>query len=409
MKNDMIETFLNKRLLTSPRTRKNYRVSIQNYFKLLEENMETYFNKGIQLEKYEDDLQRVYMIHEENEKPLVSRRALFSAVKQFMIYNDKRLKDLDFWDTLKMRMKGAESATQNLILNPSDVKEILSHGNTCTRALFIILVSSGRRIGEILALTPKDIDATKTPATVRITKGLVGKEIRSTKTKATTICFISNEARDAYLAWMKERDTYLQQAVQKSHLHKKNPNDSRVFPMSYDNALFIFRKMIEKGGPMNKFIGEDEKTKRGICHPHILRRVFRSYLGDSDFAEFLMGHGTPLTKAYRQMKQEDMAEKYLKLMPNISIFEVFPDFSSINESLKEKDEEIAKLNQRLDTMRVADLESEVRDLYKLVKGLESIIYDDLNKQEALKELQQREYEWQQKMLKENPPAPRTKK
>jgi len=60
-------------------------------------------------------------------------------------------------------------------------------------------------------------------------------------------------------------------------------------------------------------------------------------------------------------------------------------------------------------MRVADLEREVRDRHKLLKGLESIIYDDLNKQEALKELQQREFEWQQKMLKENPPKPRTKK
>jgi len=77
----MIETFLNKRLLTAPRTRKNYRVSIQNFFKLLDENMETYFNKGNPLEKYEDDLLRVYMILEENKKPLISRRALFSATK----------------------------------------------------------------------------------------------------------------------------------------------------------------------------------------------------------------------------------------------------------------------------------------------------------------------------------------
>jgi len=350
MKNDLIETFLNKRLLTAPRTRKNYRVSIQNYFKLLNENMETYFNNGNPLEKYEDDLLRVYMVLEENKKPLVSRRALFSATKQFMIYNDKKLKDLEFWDTLRMRMKGAEPATQDLVLNPGDVKEILSHGNTCTRAMFLMLESSGRRIGEVLALTLKDIDTTKTPATVRISKGLVGKEIRSTKTKATTICFISNEARDAYQAWMKERDQYLRQAVKKSRFYKKNPDDPRIFPMSYDNALFMWKKMIEKGGVDSKFIGRDEKTKHAICHPHILRRVFRSYLGDADFAEFLMGHGTPLTKAYRQMTSEDKAERYLTLMPNISIFESPVDLSGINESLKEKDDEIAKMKADIEKM-----------------------------------------------------------
>jgi len=356
MQNDMIETFLNKRLLTAPRTRKNYRVSIQNYFKFLTENMETYFNNEKQLEKYEDDLLRVYMTLEKNNKPLISRRALFSAVKQFMIFHDKRLKDLDFWDTLKMRMKGAEPATQDLVMNPSDIKQILSHGNTCTRALFLILYSSGRRIGEILALTPKDIDTTKDPATVRITKGLVGKETKSTKTKTTTICFISNEAKDAYLAWMKERDQYLKNAVKKSRFYKKDPKDSRVFPMSYDNALYMWGTMIEKGGSDNKFIGKDEKTKRSICHPHILRRVFRSYFGDSDLAEYLMGHATPLTKAYRQMKPEDMAERYLTLMPNISIFETPPNLSGINERLKEKDDEIAKMKAEIVEMRLTMLE-----------------------------------------------------
>jgi hypothetical protein len=63
-----------------------------------------------------------------------------------------------------------------------------------------------------------------------------------------------------------------------------------------------------------------------------------------------MGHATLLTKAYRQMKPEDMAERYLTLMPNISIFETPPDLSSINKSLKQKDDEIAKMKTEIEKM-----------------------------------------------------------
>ncbi|MCJ7570621.1 MAG: hypothetical protein MUO82_01925, partial [Candidatus Thermoplasmatota archaeon] len=73
MKNDLIETFLNKRLITSPNTRASYRASIESYFKLIGEDINTYFNNGHNLEKYEDDLNKVYMIHEKNGKPYLSR------------------------------------------------------------------------------------------------------------------------------------------------------------------------------------------------------------------------------------------------------------------------------------------------------------------------------------------------
>ena len=87
MKNDLIEKFLDKRRITSPNTRKSYRLSIENYFKLIDEDMNTYFNNGHTLEKYEDDLNKVYMIHERNKKPYLSRKVYFSGVKQYMTSN----------------------------------------------------------------------------------------------------------------------------------------------------------------------------------------------------------------------------------------------------------------------------------------------------------------------------------
>jgi integrase len=361
MKNDMIETFLNKRLITSPNTRESYRVSIQSYFKILDKDMDTYFKHEKSLEKYENDLNKVYMTHEQNEKPLLSRRTWFSGIKQFMVSSDKRLKDLEFWGILKARTKGAEPASKENILNQNDIKEILSYGNTLNRAMFLMLASSGRRIGEILALYPEDVDLTVTPATISIKKGLVGKQImQSTKTRQQTICFISDEAKNAYIAWMKERDAYLKNAVNKCHFHKKDPNDRRVFPMGYDNVSVIWKKLLVKAGQCEEVTDNktknlklqpitDKKTKRGITHPHCLRKFYRSYLGDSDLAEYLMGHGNALTRTYRQLKKEDIAQKYLNVMPNVTIFEHAPDLSGIHEDMKQKDEKIQKLeeNQRI--------------------------------------------------------------
>jgi len=386
----LIETFLNKRLLTVPSTRKCYRVNIQSYFRLSERDMTHYFNNGTTTEDYEEDLRRVYKILHDGGKPDLSIRTFFNAVKQFMINHDKKLKDLDFWETLRARTRGAEPESDEAILNKDSIKEILSHGNACSRAMFLILASSGRRIGEVLALTPDDINISTSPATINIRKTV---DRKTTKTKQKTLCFISDEARESYISWMKERDEYLRIAVTRGN-HEKDPNDKRVFPMSYHNALIIWNNLLMKAdiveiekytdkwtGKQNRRIKKDKKGERTLQHPHCLRKFFRSYLGDADLGEYLMGHGTMLTRAYRQMTPEDLGQRYQKLMPNVTIFGHAPDLTGINESLKEKDDEIQKLKQEMHELRnhVASFQipKEDEDTFRLIA--EKMIHDELMK------------------------------
>jgi len=340
-------------------------MNIQSYFKLLDKDMNKYFNNGNTLEDYDNDLRKVYKIQQDRGRPDLSTRTYFNSVKQFMVTNDKRMKDLDFWDILKARTRGAEPDSDEAILNATDIKTILSHGNACSRSLFLMLCSSGRRISEILALTPDDINTDVSPTTINIRKGI---DRKTTKTKQKTLCYISDEARDSYLTWLKERDEYLKTSVKRS-THKKDINDPRIFPMSYHNALIIWKTLLMKAdivevehyknkwnGRMTRRVKKNHKGDRLLQHPHCLRKFFRSYLGDADFSEYLMGHATALTRTYRQMKQEDMSEKYSKLMPNVTIFSHAPDLSGINESLKEKDIEIQKMKAELMEMRLQILE-----------------------------------------------------
>jgi len=377
MKADLIESFLDKKLITAPSTRRNYRMNIQNYFKILHKDMNTYFNSHTP-EEYDDDLRKAYNIQQDNGRPDLSLRTWFNSIKQFMITNDKRLKDLEFWDTLKARTRGAEPDNDEAILNQKDIRQILSHGNACSRALFLMLASSGRRISEILALTPDDINTDTIPTTINIRKGL---DRKTTKTKQKTLCYISNEATQAYHDWMQERDEYLRISATRSSI-KKNMKDPRIFPMSYHNALIMWKTLLMKAnlveieryrnkwnGRMSRRIKKHHKGERVMQHPHCLRKFFITYLGDYMFADFLAGHATVMTRTYNQKKPEDKAELYLKYMPNVTIFETPVDLSGINEDLKAKDEQIKDLQRQL---------NEVNKLLGLKNHLEKIIEEKVN-------------------------------
>jgi len=367
MVEDLIESFFNKKLVTSHNTRKSYRGNINKYFSILGTPMETYFTKDKKLDDYDNDLNKIYMQLNKQKVSLLTTRTFFNSVKQFFIATDKQLKQLDFWDTLKSRVRGADPISEKFQLNNQDIKTILSHADSCLRAGGLMMAATGCRLGELLALTPKDINTTKNPAVVMIRGTYDAKEpgfIKPlTKTKKQRICFLTPEATHAYDEWMKERDKYLSVAVDKCTAKKpgktttckKNSEDKRVFPMSDEN----FRKKWENMVKRTDLYEIDEKTKRLTLHPHCMRSFFRSYFGHSDIAEYLMGHATGMDKHYKNMKPEDLAKEYQKYMYNLAIFETKPDLKAIHNDIdKLKDE-----NQRLRNT-IQDFDLQLRELLK---------------------------------------------
>jgi integrase len=376
----IIEKFLDDKLITASNTRKNYRINIQLYFKQLhggfpdegkwrklsdeqkavyqqklEQYINDYFaNNGKDAEKYETDLRSTYMRLERSGRPLLAIRTYLNSVKQFMIWKDKSFRDFEFWETLKQRTRNSEPATTDEILNKEKIAQILEHSNVMSKAMFLMLASSGRRIDEILALYPEDVDTTVSPATLNISKGYdyakVNKVKMNTKSKSKTLCYISDEAAHAYDTWMGQRDAYLVTAVKKATTKKtnvkrittKDKNDKRVFPMSYQNALTIWQNLVAK----SEYNQRDKITDRHITHVHSLRTFFRSYFGNSDFAEHLMGHSSALLRAYRSKTQEDLAALYKQNMANVTIFNNTP-VSEVNKQLEQKEEEIKLLKEQM--------------------------------------------------------------
>jgi integrase len=355
MVKDLINDFFEKKLITAYHTQKSYRANINKYFRLLDKDINTYFSPKKPSEQYEKDLSKAFMLMEKNSIPMLTRKTFFNSVKQFFCSTDKRLKDLEFWETISKRMRGYAPQSEKDVPNAAEIKTVLSHGNTLSRAMFLMQCSMGCRIGELLALHPTDIDTTVSPTTIMINKTYNPREKNhyknGTKTKTSRVCFMSDEATKAYQEWMKERDAYLVTSAKKSKFDK-DLNDKRVFPMSDENAREIWERLVKRSGLYKK----DIVTNRLTLHPHCLRAFFRTYLGHADLAEHLMGHASGMDKFYRNMKPEDLAKEFQKYMSNVSIFEVPPDLTGIHEQLRQKEDELQKLKYDLQEQRLARLE-----------------------------------------------------
>jgi integrase len=371
MYEDLIEKFFEKQLMTATNSQRSYRGNINKYFRLLNKDINKYFNENKSLDEYENDLTKVYSILEKQNTPLLTRRTFFNSIKQFMKTYDKRTKNLDFWDLLKRQTKGAEPISTELVPNNNDIKQVLTHGNALSRAMFLMMASTGMRIGEVLALYPIDIKLNEKPVIVHISKTYDRKNPDSiknlTKTKKSRDCFISDEAKDALVEWLKIRDDYIKTAVSKSR-YGKDDTDKRIFPMSDENAREIWSNLVKKSG----LYEIDSNTNRLKLHPHCLRKFFRSYFGNADLAEHFMGHQTGMTKFYRNKKKEDLSDEYQMYMHNVTVFSSGPSSERLNDmqnQLSKKDEQIQELleKQRYFEIRMQGLENAL-NIEKLKNG-----------------------------------------
>jgi integrase len=366
---DKIKEFLNKKLITNYNTKKSYRTNINKYFKLINKDINTYFEQSE--EEIEKDLEIVYNKLVKKGRHLLVIRTIFNSIKQFLCKMDKRLKNLDFWDELHERLRSVSPLSEDDTPNANDIKLVLQHGNTRSRAMFLIQVSTGCRIGELLALTPNDIHLDLKPVRVDFNKTYdPSKPTRYklfTKNNKKHYGFLTTEAKESYIAYMKERDVLFKKSIKKTIgiyrplkltgdqeqdkklLDKYIKTDNRVFPISDHQARDIWARMVRKSGLYRK----DTNTNRLTLHPHCLRKFYRSYLGNVDLAETTMGHSGYLS-TYRDMKLEDQGKEFLKYAHNVTIFGRSTDSERLNnlqDQLKEKDKQLQNMQKTIDELK----------------------------------------------------------
>lgn len=324
----------------SPQTQKTYTWILQEYHYELDANPETYFDNG---RDYQQDVKNWWR-NRINEVPK-TRLTKMSAVKNYLEEYGLEFSNR-FWKKLRDMKKGHRAVTLDRTPKYDEFKRILQLGTVKDRALFLFAVSSGARIGEILKLEMDDIDLNHNPPKVTIPANI-------TKTGDSRITFITPEAKEHLLLWLKERDRWLEIAYKnpnKRNELKSGKKDNRIFPFSYNLAWTRWLTLIKKAGLKQK----DKVTGHYTLHIHVLRKFFLSQLKldiPYSIAEALSGHEEYLDEAYRKYTHEQLAEFYKQGMSRLTILQgEHPDLTEHNQRITQLEKENIELKEQLDKL-----------------------------------------------------------
>jgi integrase len=357
----------------SESTVRAYKWGLEQFFKCLgfegslEENAEAYMK---QKRNYEEDV-KTYFASLKG-KPPKSVNICLTSVKMFLMENGVELPVL-FWHRLKGRNKGTRALMLDKVPSNAELRRILSHMDVKGKSLFLVLASSGMRIGEALKLQTDDVDLSSEPARVNI-RG------EYTKTGNPRIAFISSEAKEFLEEWLKIRENELEVAVKRSRYGKASM-DKRIWAFEPNTAYYIWRNAVEKSGFAKKFT-YNNGLERFTVHPHVLRKFFRTRMATVipvDVVEALMGHEGYLTEVYRRYSHEDLAKFYKQGEHTLLVF-------ADNEGVGKLRAEIEERNRQLQTL-INGLVSENMELKAKLGTFEKQM---IEMQKTIQELQQRD-------------------
>lgn len=263
----------------------------------------------------------------------------------------------------KNRLPKHVTVTQDIALDSIMINKIISGADTRLRAEVLIGSSGGLRIGEIIKIEQCHIDDSKSPTKIFIPHTIA-------KNGIARFTFISDEATEAYNAWLTSREKTLaiskKRRTNKKHVHVLN--NPRIFPYSSKNEIYRLDNRLKDIG----LFFPDPITGRSQISFHSFRKFFITQFGlaaSKSVAEALAGHEGYLDSAYRRIPEEEMRAEYLKAMPRLMI-NVPEDYYKIKI---EQASEITKLqisaadqqhliNQLLDELRHLRKQQEIMSI-----------------------------------------------
>jgi integrase/recombinase XerD len=228
-----------------------------------------------------------------NCRPNTLRQAAGSLTQFLTFYRDKGKKYLE-----QMTREDIEAFIETLQdrgLTPNTVrtlKQLLSAiDNIRDRALLLLLLRTGMRIGELLNTKVHDLDLNNHRILIyQAQKNLVGR-----------VVYYSDDAKQALLSWLRVRNTF------KENLFYGQGDK----PLSYEAARCMFNKYLEKAGLLYS----------GYTL-HCLRHTFATDLLNArmpiECLRVLLGHTSlEVTRIYARLTDKTREEEYFMAMERI--------------------------------------------------------------------------------------------
>ena len=177
-------------------------------------------------------------------------------------------------------------------MDPEDVRGLVSVvKGSGDRAMILVLLRTGMRISELLALKVDDVNITERRVVIR----------QGAKTGRGRVVYISDDARYALKVWLKERDPL------REFLFHTQASSRR----SYTSCWCMFDKYLQQAGLAHK----------GYTL-HCLRHTFASELLNAgmriEYLQELMGHDSiQVTRRYAKLTNKTLEAQYFRAMTRI--------------------------------------------------------------------------------------------
>ena len=356
----------------SPKTISTYKWALRKFFSSVYRDKDLSLAKRYVTEERdrEGDIEDFFISIKDS--PPMSVALALSAVRVFFDENGI-LVSPRIWRKLKRRKKGSRAVTEDLVPTKEQLRQILTHMDAKGKAFFLMLASSGMRLGECLTLTLDEIYLTNDPVLIRINHN-------NTKSGNKRITFISSEGKLALKEWLKLRDQYILESRNKGvkmlkdrgiDVVKKGAEDNRVFPFKDGTARRMWNNSLKRA----KLDDRDMTTDFHKLHIHTLRKFFRSQMAtviQVDIVEALMGHEGYLTEAYRKYSETQLADFYEQAEYTVTIFGV-ADIAGIRQKLDKAEDDLRKVS--LIAIQNEDLRQKVSKIEKENDQLKTTVGD----------------------------------
>ena len=379
----------------SKSTKNSYRSHLKKFFKTIKADPETYFDGD---RDYASDVKK--FAQSISGGPPLSQKTTLTCIRTFLSEYDVELKS-KIWRGINNRIKGRTPVTDNVKPINSQLKQILQHADVKSKALFLMMSSSGMRISEALHITFNHINIEKRNITI---PGAF------TKNGNTCHTYFTEETKDALLEWLKIRETYLKHSFHKSKYVrnmfakrgvtidrkdgdwtiKKNgvvmssddiiQKENRIFPFSASNTSKVWGALLEKTGiPLNEKVHDPRLSHpRYKYHIHSLRKFFTGSLSNDGvpeaFIDKYVNHTEQYHGAYKSKTPNELKEMYEK---HCSCLAVFSDLDKFDKLYKPK---------------IAEQDTAISSLIHTNKGYEDLIQQLKEQNERLESVSNHQFD-----------------
>jgi len=184
---------------------------------------------------------------------------------------------------------------------PEDVRTLLSViDNTRNRALVLMLLRTGMRIGELLALKIQDIDLREQKAFIH----------EARKTGVGRVVYFSADAKDALVAWLEQKDPR---------------EDVLAYGKKYESITYAAARTM-----FVRYLKKADLLHKGYTL-HCLRHTFASELLNAgmrlECLQPLLGHtSVEVTRRYARLTDKTREEEYFREMALIEKGEIHGNY-----------------------------------------------------------------------------------